>query len=148
MLVPGRSGTTTLGIPLLLGAKAVWTCLYSIIQHHLGSLTGPPLHKNCFMLSLHENKFFGFEWEWPSRRRLPPEASPMIAHHELGAHLDEHGAWRRAVVRRLDLGAGIRPPRLVAGSCLQQHRERLGPGEGGNGGRLPPGHSGRLQASH
>jgi len=38
--------------------------------------------------------------------------------------LDEHGAWRRAVVRRLDLGAGIRPPSLVAGSCLQQHRER------------------------
>jgi len=68
----------------------------------------------------------------------------MIAHHELGAHLDEHGAWRRAVVRRLDLGAGVGPPRLVAGSCLQQHRERLGPGEGGDDGQLPPGHSGRL----
>ena len=72
----------------------------------------------------------------------------MIAHHELGAHLDEHGAWRRAVVRRLDLGAGVRPPRLVAGSCLQQHQESLGPGEGGGDDRLPPGHSGRLQASH
>ena len=23
--------------------------------------------------------------------------------------MDEHGAWRKAVVRRLDLGAGIRP---------------------------------------
>ena len=72
----------------------------------------------------------------------------MIAHHELGAHLDEHGAWGRAVVRRLDLGAGIRPPRLVAESCLQQHQERLGPGEGGDDGKLPPGHSGRPQASH
>ena len=48
----------------------------------------------------------------------------MTAHHELGARLDEHGAWRRAVVRQLVLGAGIRPPCLVAGSCLQQHRER------------------------
>ena len=65
-----------LEIPLLLGAMAVWTCLYSIIQHHLGSLPAPHLHKNCFMLSLHENKFFGFEWEWPSRRRLPPEDQP------------------------------------------------------------------------
>ena len=37
--------------------------------------------------------------------------------------MDEHGAWRRAVVRRLDLGAGVGPPRLVAESCLQQHRE-------------------------
>ena len=71
------------------------------------------------MLSLHENNFFGFEWEWPSRRRLPSEAIPMTAHHELGARLDEHGAWRRAVVRRLDLGAGVGPPRLVAGSYLQ-----------------------------
>ena len=52
MLVPGRSGTATLEIPQLLGAKAVWTCLYSIIQHHLGSMQGAPLHKNCFMLSL------------------------------------------------------------------------------------------------
>src|SRR6185312_12398576 len=33
-----------------LGVKAPWTCLYSIIQHHLGSLQGPPQHKNCFML--------------------------------------------------------------------------------------------------
>ena len=72
----------------------------------------------------------------------------MTAHHELGARLNEHGACRRAVIRRLDLGAGVGPPRLVAESCLQQHRERLGPGEGGDGGRLPPGHSGRLQASH
>ena len=72
----------------------------------------------------------------------------MFAHDELGAHLDEHGAWRRAVVRRLDLGAGIRPPRLVAESCLQQHQERLGPGEGGDDGKLPPDHSGRPQASH
>ena len=70
-------------IPQLLGAKAVWTCLYSIIQHHLGSLQGPPLHKNCFMLSLHENNFFGFEWEWPCRCQLPSEASPMAAHSEL-----------------------------------------------------------------
>ena len=38
--------------------------------------------------------------------------------------MDEHGTWRRAVVHWLDLGAGIRPPCLVAGSCLQQHRER------------------------
>ena len=79
MHVPSRSGTGTLEIPLLLGAMAVWTCLYSIIQHHLGSLPGPPLHKNCFMLSLHENNFFGFEWEWPCRCQLPPEASPMAA---------------------------------------------------------------------
>ena len=76
-------------------------------------------------------------------RRKP---SPMIAYHKLGAH--ELGAWRRAVVRRLDLGAGVRPPRLVAGSYLQQHQESLGPSEGGGDGRLPPGHSGRLQASH
>ena len=68
----------------------------------------------------------------------------MTARHELGARLDEHGAWRRAVVRRLDLGAGVGPPRLVAGSYLQQHRERLGPGEGGDDGQLPPGHSSRL----
>ena len=58
-------------------------CLYSIIQHHLGSLQGPPLHKNCFMLSLHENNFFGFEWEWPCRCQLLSEASLMAAHSEL-----------------------------------------------------------------
>ena len=61
------------GSSQLLEAKAPWTCLYSIIQHHLGSLQDPPLHKNCFMLSLHENKFFGFEWEWPCRCQLPSE---------------------------------------------------------------------------
>ena len=72
-------------------------------------------------------------------RRKP---SLMIAYHKLGVH--ELGAWRRAVVRRLDLGASIRAPRLVAGSYLQQHQESLGPGEGGGNGRLPPGHSGRL----
>ena len=66
-----------------LEAKAPWTCLYSIIQHHLGGLQGPPLNKNCFMLSLHENNFFGFEWEWPCRCQLPSEASPMAAHSEL-----------------------------------------------------------------
>ena len=57
-------------------AKVPWTCLHSIIQHYLGSLQDPPLHKNCFILSLHENKFFGFEWEWPCRRQLPTETSP------------------------------------------------------------------------
>jgi len=43
--------------------------------------------------------------------------------------LDEHGAWRRAVVRRLHLGAGTGPPRLAAEveACLQQHRERPEP---------------------
>jgi len=46
--------------------------------------------------------------------------------------LDEHGAWRRAVVRRLPPGADTGPPHLVAEveACLQQHRERLEPGEG------------------
>ena len=82
-----------------------------------------------------------------SCRRLPSEAGPMTAHHELGARLDEHGACRRAVVRWLNLGAGVGPPRLVAESCLQQHRERLGPGEGGVDGQLPPGDGGWLQAS-
>ena len=60
-------------------AKVPWTCLHSIIQHYLGSLQDPPLHKNCFILSLHENKFFGFEWEWPCRRQLPTETSPKAA---------------------------------------------------------------------
>ena len=60
-------------------AKVPWTCLHSIIQHYLGSLQDPPLHKNCFILSLHENKFFGFEWEWPCRSQLPTETSPMAA---------------------------------------------------------------------
>ena len=83
MHAPGRSGTATVEIPQLLGAKAVWTCLYSIIQHHLGSLQGPSLHKNYFMLSLHENNFFGFEWEWLCYCQLPTEASPMAAHSEL-----------------------------------------------------------------
>ena len=59
-----------------LWAKVPWTCLHSIIQHYLGSLQDPPLHKNCFILSLHENKFFGFEREWPCRRQLPTETSP------------------------------------------------------------------------
>ena len=79
MHVPGWSGTATLETPQLLGAEAPWTCTYSIIQHHLGSLQGPPMHKNCFMLSLHENKFFGFEWEWPCHCLLPAKASPMAA---------------------------------------------------------------------
>ena len=117
----------------MLGAKAPWTCLYSIIQHHLGSLQGPPLHKNCFMLSLHENNFFGFEWEWPCRRQLPTEASlaPWCSGW-MGARLDEHGAWRRAVVRWLHLGAGTGPPRLAVevDACLQQLQGRLEPGEG------------------
>ena len=83
MLISGRSGAATLEIPQLLGAEAPRMCLYSIIQHHLGSLQDPPLHKNRFMLSLHENKFFGFEWEWPCRCQLLTEASPMAAHSEL-----------------------------------------------------------------
>ena len=83
MHVPSRSGTAILEIPQLLEAEAPWTCLYNIIQHHLGSLQGPPLHKNCFMLRLHENKFFGFEWEWPCRCQLLSEASLMAAHSEL-----------------------------------------------------------------
>ena len=49
-----------------LGAKVPWTCLHNIIQHHLGSLPGPPSHKNCFMLSLHENNFFGFDGSGPA----------------------------------------------------------------------------------
>ena len=132
MLVPSRSGTATLEIPQLLRAKAVWTCLYSIIQHHLGSLPGPPLHKNCFMLSLHENKFFGFEWEWPCCCQLPTGASLTPRRRGwTGARLDEHGAWRRAVVRRLHLGAGTGPPRLAveADACLQQLQGGLEPGE-------------------
>jgi len=109
--------------------------LYSIIQHHLGSLQGPPLHKNCFMLSLHENKFFGFKWEWPCCCQLPTGASltPWRSGWT-GARLDEHGAWRRAVVRRLHFGAGTGPPCLMAevDACLQQPKERpaLGVGEG------------------
>ena len=145
MHAPGRSGTATLEIPQLLGAKAVWTCLSSITSGPCGAL---PSTRTVTRSDSMRTNSLAFEWEWPCRCRLPSEGSPMIAHHELGAHLDEHGAWRRVVVRRLDLGASIRPLCLVAGSCLQQHRERLGPGEGGNGGRLPPGHSGRLQASH
>ena len=36
--------------------------------------------------------------------------------------MDEHGAWRRAVVRRLHLGAGAGPPCLAmeVNACLQQ----------------------------
>ena len=71
----------------------------------------------------------------------------MTSHHELGARLNEDGACRRAVICRLDLGASVGPPRLVAESYLQQHRERLGPGEGRVDGQLPPGDSGWLQAS-
>ena len=133
MHAPGRSGTATLEIPQLLGAKAVWTCLYSIIQHHLGSVQGPPLHKNCFMLSLHENKFFGFEWEWPRCCQLPTGASLTRRRSGwTGARLDEHGAWRRAVVRWLLLGVGTGPPRLAVGAaaCLQQLQGRPEPGEG------------------
>ena len=53
--------------------------------------------------------------------------------------MDEHGAWRRAVVRRLHLGAGTGPPRLVAEAevCLQQHQERLVPDEGEGDRHLP-----------
>ena len=133
MHTPGRSGTATLEIPQLLGAKAAWTCLYSIIQHHLGSLQGPPLHKNCFMLSLHENKFFVFEWEWPCCCRLSTGASLTPQRRGwTGARLDEHGAWTRVVVRRLLLGTGPGPPRLAVGAaaCLQQLQGRPEPGEG------------------
>ena len=38
-----------------LGMKASWMCLYSIIQHHLGSLQGPSQHKNCPTLRLGTN---------------------------------------------------------------------------------------------
>ena len=133
MHAPGRSGTAALEIPQLLGANAVWTCLYSIIQHHLGSLQGPPLHENCFMLSLHENKFFDFEWEWPCCCQLSAGASLTPQRRGwTGAHLDEHGAFRRAVVRRLLLGAGPGPPRLAVGAaaCLQQLQGRPEPGKG------------------
>ena len=43
--------------------------------------------------------------------------------------MDEHGAWRRAVVHWLPPGADIGPPHLVAEveACLQLHRERLEP---------------------
>jgi len=64
----------------------------------------------------------------------------MTVRHELGARLDEHEAWRRAAVRRLDLGAGSGPPCLAVGAdaCLQQLQGRLEPGEG-EGDRHPSG---------
>ena len=143
MHIPGRSGTATMEVLLSRWGRRrpgrAYTASSSITSRVYWALFSTRT-VSCF--SLHENNFFGFEWEWPCSCRLPSEASPMTAHSELNpawplgtakdgcslgrAQSVEKGGrspappwcWRRAPV-----------PLGEAKACLQQHRERPEPGE-------------------